>query len=81
MSRSARFRRHVRLFPSKSLGARSDGGAVATSDDVLAEMARTLRVHGSRDQSTWEFVGYNSKLDELQAAFLWVLLPELDNWA
>jgi dTDP-4-amino-4,6-dideoxygalactose transaminase len=69
------------FYPSKNLGALGDGGAIATSDDAVAEMARTLRFHGSRDQTTWEFVGYNSRLDELQAAFLRVLLPELDGWA
>jgi dTDP-4-amino-4,6-dideoxygalactose transaminase len=69
------------FFPSKNLGCMGDGGAIATSSDEVAEMARTLRFHGSRDQKTWEFVGYNSRLDELQAAFLRVLLPELDGWA
>ena len=69
------------FFPSKNLGCLGDGGAIATSDDALAEMARTLRFHGSRDQKTWQFVGYNSRLDELQAAFLRVLLPELDGWS
>jgi dTDP-4-amino-4,6-dideoxygalactose transaminase len=69
------------FFPSKNLGCIGDGGAIATSSDEVAEMARTLRFHGSRDQKTWDLVGYNSRLDELQAAFLRVLLPELDGWS
>jgi dTDP-4-amino-4,6-dideoxygalactose transaminase len=69
------------FFPSKNLGCLGDGGAIATPDDAVADMARILRFHGSRDRSTWEFVGYNSRLDELQAAFLRVLLPELDGWS
>jgi dTDP-4-amino-4,6-dideoxygalactose transaminase len=69
------------FFPSKNLGCIGDGGAIATSSDEVADVARALRFHGSRDQKTWRFVGYNSRLDELQAAFLRVLLPELDGWA
>jgi dTDP-4-amino-4,6-dideoxygalactose transaminase len=69
------------FYPSKNLGCFGDGGAIATSRDDIAEMARILRFHGSRDQATWDFVGYNSRLDALQAAFLRVLLPELDGWA
>jgi dTDP-4-amino-4,6-dideoxygalactose transaminase len=69
------------FFPSKNLGCMGDGGAIATSDEAVAEMARTLRFHGSRDRATWEFVGYNSRLDVLQAAFLRILLPELDGWS
>jgi dTDP-4-amino-4,6-dideoxygalactose transaminase len=69
------------FFPSKNLGCMGDGGAIATSDAAVAEMARTLRFHGSRDQVTWELVGYNSRLDELQAALLRILLPELDGWS
>ncbi len=69
------------FYPSKNLGALGDGGAIATSDRDVAEIARTLRFHGSHDQSTWELVGYNSRLDEIQAAFLRVLLPELEGWA
>ena len=69
------------FYPSKNLACLGDGGAIATSDDGVAEMARILRFHGSRDRSCWEFVGYNSRLDEIQAAFLRVLLPELDRWS
>jgi dTDP-4-amino-4,6-dideoxygalactose transaminase len=66
------------FFPSKNLGCLGDGGAISTSNDEVAETARMLRFHGSRDRATWELVGYNSRLDELQAAFLRVLLPQLD---
>jgi dTDP-3-amino-3,4,6-trideoxy-alpha-D-glucose transaminase len=69
------------FFPSKNLGCFGDGGIVTTSDDAVAEQARTLRFHGSHDKVTYEQVGYNSRLDELQAAILRVQLPHLDAWA
>jgi dTDP-4-amino-4,6-dideoxygalactose transaminase len=69
------------FFPSKNLGCFGDGGAIVTSDPAIAERARTLRFHGSHDKVTYEQVGYNSRLDELQAAILRVLLPHLDAWA
>jgi len=68
------------FFPSKNLGCFGDGGAIATDDDALAEAARTLRFHGSRDKVSFERIGWNSRLDELQAAILRVLLPALDGW-
>jgi dTDP-4-amino-4,6-dideoxygalactose transaminase len=68
------------FFPSKNLPCLGDGGAITTDDDDLAERARILRFHGSRDKSTFVEVGYNSRLDAVQAAALRVLLPELDGW-
>ena len=68
------------FFPSKNLGALGDGGAVVTDDDDVAELVRRLRFHGSTDKVTYTEVGYNSRLDELQAAALRELLPELDGW-
>jgi UDP-N-acetyl-3-dehydro-alpha-D-glucosamine 3-aminotranferase len=70
----------ISFYPSKNLGAFGDGGAILTDSDELAELARALRFHGSRDKRTFEYVGYNSRLDELQAAVLRVLLPHLDDW-
>jgi dTDP-3-amino-3,4,6-trideoxy-alpha-D-glucose transaminase len=68
------------FFPSKNLPGLGDGGAIATSSGEVAERARVLRFHGSKDKDTFTDVGYNSRLDELQAAALRVLLPELDGW-
>ena len=69
------------FYPSKNLPCFGDGGAVATDDDEIAELVRTLRFHGSRDKQSFEHVGYNSRLDELQACILRILLRELDGWA
>src|SRR3954452_7027036 len=68
------------FYPAKNLPCLGDGGAIVTDDDGLAEMARRLRFHGSTDKTTFTEVGYNSRLDEMQAAALRVLLPELDGW-
>src|SRR5512132_2792814 len=69
------------FFPSKNLGCFGDGGAITTRDGALADRIRMLRFHGSWDKVTYEHVGYNSRLDELQAAILRVQLPHLDAWA
>ena len=69
------------FFPSKNLFCLGDGGAIATDDDAVAERARTLRFHGSRDKSTFTEVGWNSRLDALQAAVLRVGLNRLDDWS
>jgi dTDP-4-amino-4,6-dideoxygalactose transaminase len=69
------------FFPSKNLGCFGDGGAIVTSDNEVAERARVLRFHGSHDKVTYDLVGYNSRLDELQAAILRVQLPHLDGWS
>ena len=69
------------FYPSKNLPCFGDGGAIATDDDHVAELARQLRFHGSRDKETFDYVGYNSRLDAIQAAVLRVLLRRMDVWA
>jgi dTDP-4-amino-4,6-dideoxygalactose transaminase len=69
------------FYPSKNLPCLGDGGAIMTSDEGIAERARMLRFHGSRDKQSFADVGYNSRLDELQAAILRLLLPHLDGWS
>jgi dTDP-4-amino-4,6-dideoxygalactose transaminase len=66
------------FYPGKNLGALGDGGAVTTADAKLAEQLRMLRNYGSRVKYHNEVVGWNSRLDELQAAFLRAKLPMLD---
>jgi dTDP-4-amino-4,6-dideoxygalactose transaminase len=68
------------FFPSKNLGCLGDGGAIVTDSDEVAALARRLRFHGSEDKVTYTEVGWNSRLDALQAAVLRELLPELDGW-
>jgi UDP-N-acetyl-3-dehydro-alpha-D-glucosamine 3-aminotranferase len=68
------------FYPSKNLPCFGDGGAVMTDDGGIAERAQTLRFHGSHDKQTFTEVGYNSRLDEIQAAVLRVMLPHLDAW-
>ena len=67
------------FYPGKNLGALGDGGAVTTDDDALAQQLRVLRNYGSQVKYHNEVVGYNSRLDELQSAFLRAKLPMLDS--
>jgi dTDP-4-amino-4,6-dideoxygalactose transaminase len=68
------------FYPTKNLFGLGDGGLVAATDEALAERVRLLRFHGSRDKKDFRFVGYNSRLDELQAAALRLFLTKLDEW-
>lgn len=66
------------FYPSKNLGALGDGGAVTTNNDALAEIIKKLRNYGTSKKYVNEFVGYNNRLDEIQAAFLNIKLTKLD---
>jgi dTDP-4-amino-4,6-dideoxygalactose transaminase len=68
------------FFPTKNLFCLGDGGLVVSNDEALAERVQVLAFHGSRDKVDFDFVGYNSRLDELQAAFLRIFLTHLDEW-
>jgi dTDP-4-amino-4,6-dideoxygalactose transaminase len=69
------------FFPSKNLGGYGDGGMMVTNDDALAARLRQLRVHGGTKQYYHDEVGYNSRLDTLQAAVLRAKLPHLAAWS
>jgi dTDP-4-amino-4,6-dideoxygalactose transaminase len=69
------------FFPSKNLGGFGDGGMIVTQDDALAERLRRLRLHGGARQYFHDEVGYNSRLDTLQAAVLLAKLPHLEAWS
>ncbi|HEX8317108.1 DegT/DnrJ/EryC1/StrS family aminotransferase [Longimicrobium sp.] len=69
------------FFPTKNLGAFGDAGMTVASDDGTAERLRKLRVHGGRQMYHHEEVGYNSRLDSLQAAVLSAKLPHLKGWS
>ena len=68
------------FFPTKNLFGLGDGGLVAATDEEVADRVRLLRFHGSRDKVDFELVGYNSRLDEIQAAALRLFLPSLSGW-
>lgn len=68
------------FYPGKNLGALGDGGAITTDSAELADKVRTLRNYGSREKYYNETIGYNNRLDELQAAFLRIKLKKLSEW-
>jgi dTDP-4-amino-4,6-dideoxygalactose transaminase len=68
------------FYPGKNLGAFGDGGAVTTNDDAVADQVRMLRNYGSKVKYFFELQGFNSRLDEIQAAILRIKLRHLDDW-
>src|SRR5213592_58417 len=68
------------FFPTKNLFALGDGGLIAVNDAELAERLRMLRFHGSRAKKEFQYVGYNSRLDAVQAAFLRIFLRRIGEW-
>lgn len=68
------------FFPTKNLPGMGDGGMVVCRDETLAERVRRLRFHGSKDKVVFDEVGYNSRLDEMQAALVRIFLGEVDAW-
>lgn len=68
------------FFPTKNLGAYGDGGLIVTDNDQVADLARMLRTHGAKQKYHNELLGYNSRLDALQAVILQVKLRYIDQW-
>ena len=68
------------FFPTKNLFALGDGGLIAVNDAGLAEKLRMLRFHGSESKKEFVYVGYNSRLDAMQASFLRIFLRHIDDW-
>ena len=68
------------FYPSKNLGAYGDGGAIVTNDDEIAKKLRMLRDHGQIKKYFHEIIGFNSRLDAIQAAILKIKLKYLDKW-
>ncbi len=68
------------FFPTKNLGCFGDGGLVTTNSDETAEMIKVLRGHGSRTTYHYDYIGYNSRLDSIQAAILLARFPYLADW-
>ncbi|MGG1572312.1 DegT/DnrJ/EryC1/StrS family aminotransferase [Fictibacillus sp. NRS-1165] len=69
------------FFPTKNLGGYGDGGMIITNDEDIAETMRVIRVHGSKPKYYHHILGYNSRLDELQAGILNVKFPHLNTWS
>ena len=68
------------FFPSKNLGAYGDGGMIVTDETLVADLAKMLRVHGTKTRYNNQVLGYNSRLDSIQAAILRVKLKYIDGW-
>jgi dTDP-4-amino-4,6-dideoxygalactose transaminase len=68
------------FFPTKNLGGGGDGGMITTNDGDLAERLRSLRVHGGKTRYIHDEIGYNSRMDEIQAAILMAKIPHLADW-
>lgn len=66
------------FFPTKTLGGYGDGGMIVTNDDELAKLAKSFRVHGASKKYHYDYIGYNSRLDSIQAAVLGVKLKYID---